>query len=82
MRWAAYNYDMDSPEAQRLRLALDMYDVGEQMLRQRLKRERPTAGEAEIDAEVNTWLLTRPGAQYGDCLGRPSHRFERTCIDE
>ncbi|HEU4350009.1 MAG TPA: hypothetical protein VFR35_19705 [Actinoplanes sp.] len=67
---------MDTAVAQRLRLALDMYEVGEQMLRQRLRRERPGASTSEIDAEVSAWLLNRPGATNGDSTGRPSHRFE------
>lgn len=72
---------MDSPEAQRLRVALDLYEAGVQMLRQRLRRERPAASETEIDAAVNAWLLVRPGAVDGDCIGRPSHRFERNQIE-
>jgi hypothetical protein len=67
---------VDTPEAQRLRLALDMYEVGEKLLRQRLKRERPTATPDDIDAEIHAWLLRRPGADYGDSAGRPSRRFE------
>ena len=58
-----------------------MYEAGEQMLRQRLRRERPAASGAEIDAEVNAWLLVRPGAVDGDCPGRPSQRFERFRIE-
>jgi Rv0078B-related antitoxin len=67
---------VDTPEAQRMRLALDMYEMGETLLRGRLRRERPTATSDDIDAEVRAWLLRRPGAVYGDSAGRPSHRFE------
>jgi len=67
---------VDTPEAQRLRLALDMYEVGEKLLRQRLKREQPTATPDEIDSEICAWRLRRPGAEYGDGVGHPSHRFE------
>ncbi|MGE5827740.1 MAG: hypothetical protein ACM30G_05160 [Micromonosporaceae bacterium] len=45
--------------ADRLRLALDMYEFGEAMQRARLRRERPTATAAEIDAAVQHWLLWR-----------------------
>lgn len=61
--------------ARRMRVALDMYEVGEQMLRQRLRRERLAATEAEIDAEVTAWRLRRPGAELGDSAGVPSQRL-------
>ena len=64
-----------SAAARRLRLALDLFEVGEHMQRQRLRRQLPEATEAQIDAEVTAWRLRRPGAEHGDCPGRPSHRF-------
>ncbi len=63
---------MTSPAAQRLRLALDMYEAGEQMMRQRIRRDRPTASAQEVEAEVSAWLLNRPP----DSPGRASRRFE------
>jgi len=65
----------DSAAARRLRLALDMFEFGEQMQRARLRRLNPDASEADIDAAVQSWLLARPGAPLGDAVGRPSHRF-------
>jgi hypothetical protein len=65
----------DSPAARRLRLALDMYEFGEQMQRARLHRLSPEASEGDIDAAVGSWLARRPGAPLGDAPGRPSHRF-------
>jgi hypothetical protein len=67
---------VNSLVAQRLRLALDMYEAGEQMLRQRLRRERPDVTPDELDAEINSWLRTRPGAATGDSPGHPSRRFD------
>lgn len=61
--------------AQRLRLALDMFDVGEQMQRARLRREHPDASDEEIDAKVRAWLRRRPGAEHGDFPGPDSRRF-------
>jgi hypothetical protein len=58
-----------------MRVALDMYEVGQQMLRQRLRRERPAAADVEIDIEVTAWRLRRPGAEHGDSAGVPSQRF-------
>jgi hypothetical protein len=65
----------DSTAAQKLRLALDMYEVGEQMQRMRLRRERPDADAADIEAAVDAWRMTRPGAETGDSAGRMSTRF-------
>jgi hypothetical protein len=59
-----------SPTA-RLRLALDLFESGVALMRQKLRRERPSAQEAEIDAAVVAWLRTRPGAEHGDAVGRP-----------
>ena len=64
-----------STAAQRLRLALDMYEVGERMQRQRLRRQRPAATEEEIEAEVRAWRQHRPAAPTGDHPGPPSRRF-------
>jgi hypothetical protein len=62
--------------AYNLRLALDMYEVGEQFQRQRLRRANPAATDAETEAEIRAWLATRPDAPDGDCSGRVSHHFE------
>ena len=61
--------------ADRLRVALDLYEVGESMMRARLRRERPAAREDEIDAEIRAWLHRRPGAEHGDFPGPPSDRL-------
>ncbi|WP_072511029.1 hypothetical protein [Mycobacterium tuberculosis] len=63
-----------SVAAQKLRLALDMYEVGEQMQRMRLGRERPNADVVEIEAAIDAWR-TRPGAEEGDSAGPTSTRF-------
>jgi hypothetical protein len=56
--------------AERFQVALALFDLGERMLRQRLKRRRPEASEAQIDELVAQWLLRRPGAEHGDSQGR------------
>ncbi|MGH3982058.1 MAG: hypothetical protein ACRDST_05060 [Pseudonocardiaceae bacterium] len=63
-----------SDAAERLSVALELYEVGERMLRQRLRRERPDAAPDEIDAEVGAWLRRRPGAEHGDHPGPRSAR--------
>jgi hypothetical protein len=60
--------------AERLGIALELYEVGERMLRQRLRRERPQATPDEIDVEVGRWLRRRPGAEHGDYPGPRSAR--------
>jgi hypothetical protein len=62
-------------DADRLRLALDMYEFGERMMRARLRRERPLATDAEIESAIQDWLLSRPDAPVGDAVGRPSNRL-------
>lgn len=57
--------------AGRLRAALEMFRMGERMMRQRLRREHPRASEAEIDARIAAWLAERPGAEEGDAEGTP-----------
>lgn len=58
----------------RFRATLELYEVGENMLRQRLRRERPAASAQDIDGEIAAWLLRRPGAEHGDYPGPPSSR--------
>jgi hypothetical protein len=48
--------------------------VGGAMMRSRLRRERPDADEAEIEAEITLWLQRRPGAEFGDFPGPASTR--------
>ena len=59
----------------RLLAALDMFEVGIQMQRSRLRREHPDAADTEIADMLEAWLLDRPGAPHGDAVGRPSRRF-------
>ena len=58
--------------AERFRTTLALFELGEAMLRQKLRRKHPRASEAEIDLQVRTWLDRRPGAEHGDGVGRPS----------
>jgi hypothetical protein len=67
---------VDEGAVGRLRTALDLYEVGERMHRMRLRRIRPQASAAEIEAEIRTWLGHRPGAEHGDFPGPPSRRFQ------
>ena len=49
-----------TPEAERLRSALDMHDLGVKLYRQRMRREHPDADRREIEGLVRTWLTAPP----------------------
>lgn len=57
--------------SQRFRTALELFEAGVAIMRQNLRRRFPEAGEQEIAARLAQWLQERPGAEYGDCEGRP-----------
>ena len=56
-----------SPQAQRLAQAFDMYETGLDIMRQNLRRRFPRASDAAIEKRLNEWLLDRPG----DSAGKP-----------
>ena len=51
-----------TPEAERMRSALEMHDLGVQLYRQRMRREHPESSRAEIDGLVRGWLTAPPPA--------------------
>lgn len=57
--------------ADRLRVALELFEIGESMMRQRLRRDHPDASDEEIEARLVAWLHERPGAEAGDAQGQP-----------
>ena len=57
--------------AARLRPALDLFEAGEAMMRQPLRREHPDADDVEIERRIVAWLRERPGAVHGDGARRP-----------
>lgn len=61
----------ESAVAERMRLTFELAELGEEMFRQRLRRDRPELTEGEIDGLVDAWRERRPGAEYGDAQGRP-----------
>lgn len=62
----------------RMKMAFDLYETAEAIMRQNLRRRFPDAQEAEIERHLVSWLRRRPGAEHGDGPGRPSRRFERS----
>jgi hypothetical protein len=81
MNWRRYNSRMavTSNPARAFRLTLDLFDAGVQVMRQNLRRRDPTADDQAIERQPVSWLRERPGAEHGDCQGRPldiDTRFE------
>lgn len=48
-------------EAQRVRDALEMHELGVEMFRQRIRREHPSTDEAQVSALTRAWLISAPG---------------------
>ena len=48
-----------------------MSETGIDMMRQTIRRDNPDLTEAEIESRVRAWLMDRPGAPFGDAVGRP-----------
>jgi hypothetical protein len=55
--------------AERIRIAFELYELAEAMLRQGWVRRHPGASAEEVEAAVSAWLGRRPGADHGDCEG-------------
>lgn len=60
-----------SSVADAFRATLDLFDTGLDLMRQNLRRRHPQADDEEIERLLREWLLDRPGAESGDCPGRP-----------
>lgn len=59
-------------EAEKLRVALEMQDLGIQIMKSNLRRRFPDASDEEIRDRLRAWLLDRPP----DAPGVISHRFD------
>lgn len=53
----------------RFRIALDLFETGEAIMRQNLRRRFPTESPEEIEQRLDAWLQNRPGADLGDAPG-------------
>lgn len=70
--------DPRTTAARKLRLSLELFEVGEALVRQKIRREHPELDEREVAALVAAWRLERPGAEHGDGPGRPA-AWPRSC---
>lgn len=67
-----YRQPIRDPQVlERMRIAFDLYQVAEDMMRLNLRRRNPDATDEEIEQGVRDWLAKRPGAEHGDGLGPP-----------
>jgi hypothetical protein len=57
-----------APDA--FRTALDLFEIGIEVMRQNLRRAHPDASPQEVEERLLAWLHHRPGAESGDCPGR------------
>ncbi len=69
---------MASSEHEGLALALELTELGSELVAQRYRRDHPAAPEAEVDDAVMAWFADRPGAPDGDAVGRRVERPGRT----
>lgn len=60
--------------SEKLRIAMELAEVGYEMMREKLRREHPDESDEQIQERLTAWLHHRPGAEYGDCVGRPVTR--------
>jgi hypothetical protein len=55
----------------RLRVAFELIDVAERMLRRRLRRECPQLSDEALEDGIAEWYGQRRGAELGDAEGVP-----------
>lgn len=59
-------------DGEKLRVALELQDLGIQIMKSNLRRRFPDASEEELRERLRQWLLDRPP----DAPGVISHRFD------
>lgn len=64
--------DEHKAASERFQTALELFEVGEAIMRQNLRRRYPEASPEEIENKLVRWLQVRPGAKYGDAVGKVS----------
>lgn len=51
-------------------MALELCEIAEAMLREKLCQAAPPLSAEEIEARIDAWFMHRPGAERGDAEGR------------
>jgi hypothetical protein len=57
--------------SERFQATLDLFEMGLGLMRQNLRRGHPDSTDVDVDLRLRDWLQQRPGAHWGDCVGRP-----------
>jgi hypothetical protein len=58
--------DRTSRLVDRLHTAADLWATGVTLQREAIRRRHPDASDQDIEAQLNHWLMDRPGAKAGD----------------
>jgi hypothetical protein len=53
----------------RVRMAFDLNEAAEAIMRQNLRRRFPRESERQVEQRLLAWLRDRPGAEHGDAGG-------------
>jgi hypothetical protein len=56
--------------AEKLRTTFELFEAGEELMRQNLRRTHPGESDVEVERRLGRWLRERPGAEAGDATGR------------
>ncbi|MEX1364386.1 MAG: hypothetical protein AB1Z98_14765 [Nannocystaceae bacterium] len=54
-----------------MRTTVQLADLAVRVMRQNLRRRHPDESDQEIEERLRAWVRARPGAEHGDCDGRP-----------
>jgi hypothetical protein len=60
-----------SASEERFEMAIELCELAESLLREKIRRTRPSLSPAEVEAEIDAWFMQRRGAEQGDAEGHP-----------
>jgi hypothetical protein len=66
----------DPAVLKRMQVTADLFKTAQILMRQNLRRRHPEFSDADIEESLTRWRHTRPGAEYGDGVGRPVPKEE------
>ena len=59
---------------QRTRTTIELFETAQRIMRQNLRRRFPDLDAGEIEHKLMEWRHHRPGAEFGDGVGKPIPR--------
>lgn len=62
-----------------MEVALELFETAQLIMLQNLRRRYPSLDKAALEERLAEWRKQRPGAEFGDGIGRPILKDE---IDE